>query len=264
MIQSVAKIDPSRLERELNGLNPERDNAERLADYIGRQIGKAIALQGSASIAFSGGSTPVQMMRALARKDLDWQSVTITLVDERCVSPDDERSNARLITQNLLDNLDTKPNFLPLFLEGEEEFDCAERLSAIPRPFDLVHLGMGEDAHTASFFPDADNIGEMIDPSGSNALARTCSVSSREQRITWTLPSLIDARSIVLQINGEAKKEVFLNACSELSLASNQEQIDAVNRRLPITALLHGREVSVASETQNSTDLDCPFLIYCG
>lgn len=262
MIQSVAKIDPSRLESELESLDRERNVAEQLTDYIVRQIGKAMQARGVATIAFSGGSTPAEMMRLLAGQKIDWSRVDVTLVDERCVGPEEERSNARLLQQNLLQVLPVKPRFLPLFLEGESDSQRADRLGEMSLPFDLVHLGMGEDAHTASFFPDAENIKEMIDSRAPDLLTTTHSVSSVEKRVTWTLPPLVDASSIVLQIKGDSKKQVFLSACNHLAQASTPEQIELVHKTLPISAVMYHRDVVIADGHRDIDQVDKPFAVF--
>lgn len=95
--------------------------AEQLASSIATDLRKAIQQKGWASIAFSGGSTPGLMMKSLAQHQLDWSVVDITLVDERCVPTDHERSNARLIDQNLLRALSVPANFFPFVFKRREQ-----------------------------------------------------------------------------------------------------------------------------------------------
>lgn len=183
--------------------------AEKLAAEISARLNAAISKKGSASIAFSGGSTPKLMFAELAKRSLDWSKVHITLVDERCVDIDNARSNAKLLRDNLIDALPGTPIFYPLFLSEETIDQRSTRLAAFPLPFDVVHLGMGGDAHTASFFPDAKNVAEMIDPGRSELIGETQSENSVELRLTWTLSALRQSEFICLQICGEEKIKVL-------------------------------------------------------
>ncbi len=215
----------------------DRDaQAQRLARDIAALLCAAIAEYGRASIAFSGGSTPKLMFAALAKEAIDWSKVYITLVDERCVALHHERSNARLLRENLLDALPRAPIFCPLYQPGETVAARGERLAVFPRPFDVVHLGMGADAHTASFFPDAPNIAEMLDPGCAELVTTTHSKSSREQRITWTLSALLSSSQIVVQLCGEEKLRVIDPILQALESGSAVEP--ATRLELPILALL--------------------------
>ena len=233
----------------------------QLASHIADTLRSALASKGRASVAFSGGSTPAGMMRHLAAESLDWSKVFVTLVDERCVAPTHERSNAKLLKENFLDLLATPANFEPLFLDAESTTERAQRLAVFQLPFDVVHLGMGTDAHTASFFPDADNVAAMIDKAGVDSLALTRSEASVEDRITWTLPALIDATSIVLQIKGEGKSEVLLDALQRLSSASSDDETQTVRCEKPIAAMISYRNLVVAGAAE-SASVDRPLAVY--
>jgi 6-phosphogluconolactonase len=81
-----------------------------------------------------------------------------------------------------------------------------------PASFDVVILGMGEDGHTASFFPDADNIVELVDPMSGSHLLSCNSPSTQVARVTWSLPRILSASFMVLHITGEKKKTVYQQA----------------------------------------------------
>src|SRR5690606_17518849 len=121
-----------------------------------------------ASLALSGGNTPKRFLQALSLQSLDWRDVIVTLVDERWVPESNERSNARLLRASLLQGLAAEARFLPLYRdtpEPEQALPEIERdLAALPSPFDAVVLGMGNDGHTASFFPGGDRLAEALDP----------------------------------------------------------------------------------------------------
>lgn len=218
------------------------EQAKRLAHTIAEQLNEAIAERGHASIAFSGGSTPDLMFAALARQSVDWSKVSITLVDERCVPLDHARSNARLLKQNLLSLLPQQAGFVPLFKPDESSSERTARLGLFPLPFDVVHLGMGTDAHTASFFPDAPNIAEMLDLDNPALIATTRSESSQEQRLTWTLPALLKSRQIVVQLVGREKREVIDPVVELLGYSEFVSGSERIQR--PMLALLEHTQLA--------------------
>lgn len=225
--------------------------ATQLAADIAGKLSTAIEVRGRASIAFSGGSTPTLMFSALAKAPVDWSKVSVTLVDERCVGIDHERSNAKLLCEHLLDKLVQKPTFYPLYLPDETIDTRCERLAAFPLPFDIVHLGMGEDAHTASFFPDAPNIADMLDTNGMGRIATTRSENSQEQRITWTLSTLLSSTQIVVQLHGEGKLVVMESILKKLESEVVEPR---VRYELPMLALLE--------QTQLVSPQGVPVTIY--
>ena len=211
-----------------------------LAEEIAGRLNRAVAARGRASIAFSGGSTPAAMLEQLARQSVDWARVDVTLVDERCVPVSNARSNAGMLQKAFIDKLDAAPEFMPLFVPGESDAGRETRLGEWVLPFDIVHLGMGGDAHTASFFPDADNIGDMLDLEQPRRWLTTESASSGEQRITWSLPVLLQSRCFVLQLIGDSKLAVLERALEALNGSKLNE---TVRRQLPIAAFLAETEL---------------------
>lgn len=221
------------------------EQAKLLAEDIAGCLNDAIAIKDWAGIAFSGGSTPALMFEQLARQAVDWSKVSITLVDERCVGIDSNRSNTATLYKAFIDKLAVKPQFYPLYQEGESDAECALRLESFPNRFDIVHLGMGEDAHTASFFPDADNIAELLDLEQSKKLMYALSASSQERRITWTLAALLNSAHIVLQLRGQAKWNVVESVYTKayaLIVDQNPESASALSQyhrlKSPIFAVL--------------------------
>ncbi|NNL56538.1 MAG: 6-phosphogluconolactonase, partial [Pseudomonadales bacterium] len=173
-----------------------------------------------ASIAFSGGSTPKLLFAALAEQAIDWPAVQVTLVDERCVPPDHERSNARLLREFLLSKLPVQPVFLPLFEPGESSSERNARLQALAWPMDVAVLGMGGDGHTASFFPGARNLDALLDPQQPEKIMDTRSVPDDEPRVTWSLAALLEAQHLILHICGEDKARVLQTALEQLESGS--------------------------------------------
>ena len=93
--------------------------AEALAQQIATDLSAAIEENGRASLAVSGGSTPKHLFNVLSNHTLDWSKVCITLVDERCVTIDNERSNAKLVKDHLLQNKAKAAQFIPLFSNAD-------------------------------------------------------------------------------------------------------------------------------------------------
>lgn len=189
-----------------------RELAEALAGDVADVLGAAIGRRGQALLAVSGGTTPKPFFRALSKRALDWEKVTVIPVDERFVPETSPRSNAALIRNSLLTDK-AAARFVPLFHAAETVEDAARRatdaLGALPWPLDAVILGMGTDGHTASFFPDAGNLGALIDPASDSLVLPVHAQSAGEPRLTLALARLVEAGFLALHIEGEDKRAVL-------------------------------------------------------
>lgn len=190
--------------------------AEGLAEAVSQTLAAGIDARGSASIAVSGGSTPKAFFQALSKKNIAWDKVTVTLVDERFVPPESDRSNHGLVAANLLRDKAAAATFLPLYYAAPSAEAAAETASretaTVGVPFDVVVLGMGTDGHTASFFPDGSQLARAIDPKTPRGVITMEAEGAGETRLTFTFASLQDARLLVLHIEGEGKKSVLAKA----------------------------------------------------
>lgn len=192
--------------------------ASALAQAVADNLRAALAERSIATLALSGGNTPKAFMQALARQSLDWSRTVVTLVDERWVAEDNPRSNARLLRDNLLQGPAAAARFLPLYRDtpqpeaalGELEQD----LATLASPLDVVVLGMGNDGHTASFFPGGDRLTDALDPAGTARVLPMRAPGAGEPRITLTLPMLFSARHLYLHIEGAEKLRVLQQALS--------------------------------------------------
>lgn len=183
--------------------------ARELAEAVADRIRAAIAERGEAAIAVSGGSTPGRFFQALGKtRDIDWSKVIVTLVDERWVDETSDRSNALLVNERMLQGPAAVARFFPLYSGGEEPtIEGVARTNALlaqlPAQFAAVILGMGNDGHTASFFPGGDTLDEALSAQGPALALRA--PGAGEPRITLTLPRLLHADGLYLHIEGEEK-----------------------------------------------------------
>lgn len=134
--------------------------AEHLAEDMSECLQSGIAKRSRACLAVSGGRTPEHIFPALANKALPWDRVTITLADERWVDPVHPDSNEGLTRRLLLQGSASKARFVGLKTSHENPFDghaeTETALATLDWPHDVIFLGMGEDGHIASLFPDGD------------------------------------------------------------------------------------------------------------
>ncbi len=206
---------------------------ETLAAEITRELDQIVSRDGRAVLAVSGGTTPVALFRAMSEIDIDWHLVTVLPVDERDVDPTSDRSNEKLIRENLLIDYAARADFLPLRPAEGEDLDSVG--STISRhPVDVCILGMGADGHTASWFPGGDNLIEALDANSMNNLLSMEAPGAGEKRFTLTLPVVVQAKHIVLHIEGEAKRKAFEEAVSG----------DNVND-MPIRRLIHDDQIEL-------------------
>src|SRR6478609_8699827 len=133
------------------------DAARRAADEIAARLRDAIAERGRASLAVSGGSTGLALLAALTAADLSWDDVTVWQVDERVAPDGDAARNA-----NQLDGVPGRHVLMPV-TASDLGAAAAEYAAGLPDRFDVVHLGMGSDGHTASWPPD-DPVIDSTDP----------------------------------------------------------------------------------------------------
>lgn len=196
--------------------------AAALAAQIADELQQAIAARGKALLVISGGSTPRRLLETLSHASLDWSVVTVTLADERWVPASDPRSNAALAEQTLLRNAAAAARFLPMFRADLDIDDAAREYStalyACCLPIDVLLLGMGNDGHTASLFPQGDQLSRAMAPDCSDIALPMRAPGAPEPRITLTLPTLASARHIHLHIEGQAKQQVLRQALASREL----------------------------------------------
>jgi 6-phosphogluconolactonase len=193
--------------------------ARELAEAVADRIRSAIAQRGSAAIAVSGGSTPGKFFSALGKtRDIEWDKVIVTLVDERWVDETSDRSNALLVNEKMLQGPAATARFFPLYSGGDEPTPEAVAktnalMADLPKPFTAVILGMGNDGHTASFFPGGDTLDQALRAEGPTLAIRA--PGAGEPRITFTLPRLLETDGLYLHIEGDEKAAVLDRALAD-------------------------------------------------
>ena len=182
-----------------------------------RMLAVELAIRGRARMLLSGGTTPAPAYAQLAVAPLDWSKITVGLVDERWLSPRASASNTRLLHEHLLDQVQVA-RFEPLVRPGlslAESVHAANLEAAHAADACLAVLGMGEDGHTASLFPGAAQLPQVLASALPYAAldASGCPVAGDwPQRITLTPAGLAHARQHLLLLRGRSKRQVLVRA----------------------------------------------------
>ena len=189
---------------------------EALCAQIVASLQAGLAAGRGVSLVVPGGHTPVALFDRLSDAQLDWSSVWVTLTDERWVDPHSSASNERLAREHLLRNAAAKAQFVGLkSAHADPQSAAASRWSALaelPRPFDFVLLGMGDDGHVASLFPDSPGLAAAMDPSQPPGCVGMSAPSAPRTRISLNLRALLDSRRIAVLIVGAAKWATYERA----------------------------------------------------
>ncbi|MBV9761749.1 MAG: 6-phosphogluconolactonase [Acidobacteriaceae bacterium] len=193
------------------------ESAEACAAYVTGILTQALTARPHAAFAISGGSTPKLLFSRLAKSSLDWSKIHIFWVDERCVPPTDDQSNFKMADETLL-----SPARISKYnihrVHGEmtpdeaairytEEIRHFFSLAAHELPaFDLIHRGIGPDAHTASLFP-----GDPLIANRSGIAAAVWVEKMHSHRVTLLPGVLLAGKQTVLQVAGQDKAEPMYN-----------------------------------------------------
>ncbi len=204
----------------------KKELANALAQKVAFLLNESLLNQKNASIVVSGGKSPIEFFKSLSKTKINWERVLVTLADERMVDKYSKDSNERLVRDYLLKNEAKSAKFISLTLKT-----C----SSLPSPFDVVVLGMGPDGHCASLFPCAKELKEATDLRSKKSCIMITPLNAPYTRITLTLPRLLDARHIILSINGRDKEKVFKKALE-----------DGPNMEMPIRYFLRQKDIPLS------------------
>jgi len=187
--------------------------AAQLATDVAQALSEAVKKRGKASLVVSGGSTPKPFFAAFKKQALPWKHIWITLADERWVDTGSPNSNERMVREQLITG---GAHFVGLknnaAMPAEGIAETEKQLDIIPRPYDVVILGMGEDGHTASLFPETAGLTEALALDNQHSCAAITPTHAPHQRITQTLAALLNCHKLILHITGEKKRELYEEA----------------------------------------------------
>ena len=181
-------------------------------ELIKKNLSSSISKYQNASIAVPGGTSPIKIFNELSKQKLDWSKVQITLVDDRLVDPDNDHSNQKLINDYLLKNEAKKSKFIPL----NKNLNKGENFKF---PLDVCLLGIGNDGHFASLFPNMINNTNMLDPKSKSSIHEVkANGNPFIPRISMNLPLILSSNLIILLIKGKLKQEVLREAYSNKNI----------------------------------------------
>lgn len=200
-----------------------KDLPARAAQRLALELARAVEARGRASLVLAGGTTPKATYEALAGLSLDWSKLEIFFGDERCVPADHADSNYRMAKAALFDRVAIAPSNIHR-MQGElADRDAAARAyeAALPERLDVVVLGIGEDAHTASLFPGSPALRETV-----RRVLPVTGPKPPPERLSLTPPALLTARTLVVLASGAGKAQAVQRAVtSEPDVSSTPIQL---------------------------------------
>ena len=184
------------------------EDEEKAASFVADEL--VAAARAGSSIVLTGGRSPGRAYELAAEREPDWSPATLWWGDERCVPPDDERSNFRLARETLLDALSVQPREVHR-IEGELGADAAADaydadLEGVR--LDLMLLGIGPDGHAASLFPNEPTLEER----SRRVVAAEAKLEPFVDRVTMTVPVLCSAPEVLFIVTGESKADAVERA----------------------------------------------------
>lgn len=173
------------------------------------------------NIALSGGSTPIPILEKLKDKDINWDRINFFMVDERCVPTSSESSNFGNISKVFFSKINSKKfsmvqenkSFEDSLLQYKTQISENVKIGETGFPiFDLILLGMGDDGHTASLFPNTNALSESKQVAVINEVPQL-----KTKRLTLTYPSILNAKEIIVIVKGSNKEKMISQIYTESS-----------------------------------------------
>ena len=208
---------------------------EELTNVLSQEIDVLLKKQPKFNLAIAGGGTPKNLYHKLSQVNLPWDKVQVTLTDERWVNIDNMDSNEKMVREVFFKNKALKASFIPLknsISNAQEAVElCDKNLKQHMVKLDRVILGMGEDGHFASIFPNTVNLEALL---GLNQTHYCLAVLPKEKsdRMSLTLAYLLSAEKIYLRVSGLAKKKILLGILNGAALKDPYPVTALINQQL--------------------------------
>lgn len=188
------------------------DYDEFAANFLYEKFTELQSRQKKVNIALSGGSTPLPILELLKNTNLNWSQFAFFMVDERCVSLSDPQSNYGNISRVFFKNIASQSysmvedgaDFTDSIIRYSEKLNSELKFNKDIPAFDLILLGMGDDGHTASLFPNTEALLET-----EKIVVKNRIPALNSERITLTYPLLENAREAIVLIKGKVKCEIM-------------------------------------------------------
>ena len=202
----------------------EYDSLDELADAVAGDVGfiveSAVDARNASLMAVPGGTTARKIFPKIVAQQLPWKRVTIIPTDDRVVAVDNELANVREIARAFLP---TGARVIPIVSGAAEDYRLAgnaadARLQDLPWPADLVWLGVGADGHTASLFAGPDLQSALDAPKARRAVGLMPDPLPEDApvaRVTLTRASILSARTVLITIKGQEKRELLEQAIAD-------------------------------------------------
>jgi len=199
-------------------------------------LARRLAVQPKTSMVVTGGSSPGQCYAALAKTDLEWDRVQLLLSDERWVPPTHADSNEKMLRAELLVDNAAEADLLPLYAPdtsvAERSATLNDSIATLNIPFACSLLGMGDDGHIASLFPDLQDLDSYLEVDSSTFFVPIETVASPHARISLTGSALTRSDEILLLFFGDDKRAVY-------------EQAKTSSTEFPVSRLLFQKRAPV-------------------
>ena len=207
----------------------QKELIDTLSSKIIDNLQEAIQNKGRASLLVSGGSTPKPLFEKLSSFDIPWDKVKIALCDERWIDKNHKDSNEKLVRDSLLVNFAKKAKFISMYQEYINIEDAQDVCSNIYEkelfPFDVLILGMGNDGHTASLFPNNIKLKEALETSEHFCICMKPDTAPYE-RMSLTKTAILSAINLYLHFEGVEKQDVYKKVLEGAS--SNDMPVSAI------------------------------------
>jgi 6-phosphogluconolactonase len=207
----------------------QKELIDTLSSKIIDNLQEAILKKGSASLLVSGGSTPKPLFEKLSSFNIPWEKIKVALCDERWIDKNHKDSNEKLVRDSLLVNFAKKATFISMYQEYIDieyaQDVCSNIYEKELFPFDVLILGMGNDGHTASLFPNNIKLKEALETTKGFCICMKPDTAPYE-RMSLTKTAILSATNIYLHFEGVEKQDVYKKVLEGAS--SNDMPVSAI------------------------------------